>query len=79
MTEFWEYPVQISSGVSGGPRCVRNSRDALVSLSHDFPKDCSETGKARKICLKAMEGKVDTEVAAAIFRNAARDAGILRG
>lgn len=79
MTEFWEHPVQILSNVSGGPRCVRNSRDALVSLSRDFPKECSEAGKARKICIKATEGKVDAEVAAATFRRAAMDAGLLRG
>jgi hypothetical protein len=79
MTEFWEHPVQILSDVSGGPRCVRNSRDALMSLSRDFPKNCSETGKARKACIKATEGKVDAEVAAAIFRSAAKNAGVLSG
>ncbi|MEB2847908.1 DUF982 domain-containing protein [Rhizobiales bacterium RZME27] len=79
MTEFWEHPVQVLSDVSGGPRCVRNSRDALVSLSHDFPKECTEAGKARKVCIKATEGQVDSEVAAAVFRSAAKNAGLLRG
>lgn len=79
MTEFWEHPVQVLSDTSGGPRCVRNSRDALVSLSHDFPKDCPEAGEARKVCIKATEGRADAEVAAAIFRRAAKNAGLLRG
>lgn len=79
MTDLWEQPVEIGTPASGGPRCVRNSRDAIASLAHDFPRDCREAGKARKICLDALDGIASAELAAMAFRKAAQEAGILRG
>ncbi len=77
MTEFWEYPVQVQREGVGGPRCVRNSRDAIVSLATDFPKDCKDAGKVRKICMNAIDGQVATEAAASAFRRLATSAGLL--
>lgn len=77
MPELWEYPVEVQRDGSNGRRCVRNSRDAIASLSTDFPKGGKEAKQARKICLSALEGRSDTESAAAAFRTAAEAAGIL--
>ncbi|GGG22277.1 hypothetical protein GCM10010924_59770 [Rhizobium wenxiniae] len=77
MTELWEYPVEIE-GAAGGLKCIRNSREAVASLTIDFPKGGSEAGKARKICLRAVSGVVAGDSAAAAYRVAARSAGILR-
>lgn len=78
MTDLWERPVEIATPAQGGPRCVRNSRDAIAALAHDFPKDCKKAGRARKICLNAIEGMATPEAAAVAFRDAAKQAGILR-
>lgn len=78
MTDLWDRPVEIVTPAQGGPRCVRSSRDAIAALAYDFPKGCKEARMARKICLNAIEGVAKTETAARAFREAAKQAGILR-
>jgi hypothetical protein len=77
MTEPREYPVEIEDA-AGGLKCIRDSREAVASLTIDFPKGRSDAGKAKKVCLRAVSGAVTGERAAAAYRVAAKSAGILR-
>jgi hypothetical protein len=53
---------------------VRQAADWLV---YKWPAETDKAWRARKACLDALEGTVETAAARQAFRNAAEEAGIL--
>ncbi|AXV16428.1 DUF982 domain-containing protein [Neorhizobium sp. SOG26] len=80
MTEdLWDKPVELMIENSDHFRRVSNTREAIACLATSWPKDrCKVVAAARKVCLKALDGKATSAQAQAAFLRAAEDAGILR-
>jgi hypothetical protein len=60
---------------------ISSARQAADWLLYKWPaeEDTNKAWRARKACLEALEGKVETAAARQAFRDAAEEAGILIG
>jgi hypothetical protein len=77
--DLWDKPIELMIGTTDHFTSVGSSRDALTCLLNSWPtKGGKAFGKAKKACLKSIEGKVDHLTAENAFRLAAQEAGILR-
>lgn len=74
---FDEY---VTIKAAGGHRQnISNARQAAEWLIYKWPAETDKAWRARKACLDALEGKVETAAASQAFRDAAEEAGILIG
>jgi hypothetical protein len=76
---FDEY-VTIRAG-RGQRQNISSARQASEWLLYKWPteEDTDKAWRARKACLEALQGKVETAAARQAFRDAAEEAGILIG
>jgi hypothetical protein len=76
---FDEY-VTIKAG-KGQRQNISSARQASEWLLYKWPteEDTDKAWRARKACLEALQGKVETAAAREAFRVAAEEAGILIG
>jgi hypothetical protein len=58
---------------------ISSARQAAEWLIYKWPAETDKAWRARKACLDALEGKVETAAASQAFRDAAEEAGILIG
>ncbi|WP_394891114.1 DUF982 domain-containing protein [Mesorhizobium sp. AaZ16] len=60
---------------------ISSAREAADWLLYKWPaeEDTDKAWRARKACLEALQGKVETAAARQAFRDAAEEAGILIG
>ncbi|MBW6425452.1 DUF982 domain-containing protein [Rhizobium sp. XQZ8] len=78
-TELWEPTVEVSLDCGDHFKSVSNSREALACLMTCWPTRGGKAfAAARRACMGAVDGRVDSGVAEKAFRKAAADAGILR-
>jgi hypothetical protein len=74
---FDEY-VTIKAG-KGQRQNISSARQASEWLLYKWPteEDTDKAWRARKACLEALQGKIETAAARQAFRDAAEEAGIL--
>jgi hypothetical protein len=78
-TEIWQTPIEVT--VDGGDhfKSVHNSRDALEALMTTWPvKGGKSFTIAKRACMKSLSGEANAATAASAFREAAKEAGVLR-
>nr|WP_311043603.1 DUF982 domain-containing protein [Rhizobium lentis] len=76
--DMWDKPIELMID-SDHFRSVGNSRDAIAYLMSSWPtKGGKSFSAARRACLGAIDGKVDSATAKLAFIRAAEEAGILR-
>ena len=77
--DLWDKPVELMIENSDHFHRVSNSREAVACLAKCWPGEHdSAYAAARRICMKALNGKARSEEAQAAFLKAADGAGILR-
>jgi hypothetical protein len=76
---FDEY-VTIKAG-KGQRQNISSARQASEWLLYKWPteEDTDKAWRARKACLEALQGKIETAAARQAFKDAAEEAGILIG
>jgi hypothetical protein len=74
---WWDKCVELELGESGGYRAVKSTRDAVECLLSRWPQpDGRALAAAKRTCLQALDGKVNTEKARRAFIKAAEEAHI---
>jgi hypothetical protein len=75
--DLWERPVEVTIDHGDHFKTIRNCRDAIAYMMTSWPDDKKASfSRARRLCLKAVEGGATTIEAAAAFEAAAKDAGL---
>lgn len=77
--DLWDKPIELMIENSDHFRSVIGTRDAMAYLMTSWPAQKSKRfAAARRACLGAIDGKVDSTAARLAFIRAAEEAGILR-
>ncbi|MGG7581132.1 DUF982 domain-containing protein [Rhizobium sp. Nf11,1] len=78
-SDLWDKPIELMIENSDHFRSVSSTRDAMAYLMTSWPtKGGKSFSAARRACLGAIDGKVDSATAKLAFVRAAEEAGILR-
>ncbi|ASY65529.1 hypothetical protein SJ05684_b45470 (plasmid) [Sinorhizobium sojae CCBAU 05684] len=74
---WWDKTVELELGESGGYSCVKSTREAVEFLLLRWPQqDGRAFAAAKRTCIQALDGKVETEKARRAFIKAAEEAHI---
>ncbi|MQW88926.1 DUF982 domain-containing protein [Sinorhizobium saheli] len=74
---WWDKSVELRFGETGNYRDVKSTREAVECLLVRWPlQEGRALAAAKRMCLQALEGKVDTEKARRAFIKAAEEAHI---
>jgi hypothetical protein len=78
--DLWERPVEVTIDHGDHFRSIRDCRDALAFMMTSWPEGrLASVALARRICLKAVEGRATSAAAASAFKTAAEEAGLISG
>ena len=78
-SDLWEQPVEVTVDCGDHFKSIRNCRDAIAYMMTSCPSQRKTSFSfARRLCLKAIDGRAKPADAAAAFKSAANDAGLIR-
>jgi hypothetical protein len=78
-SDLWEQPVEVTVDCGDHFKSIRHCRDAIAYMMTSWPGERRASFSfARRICLKAIDGRAKAADAAAAFKAAAIEAVLIK-